>query len=62
MTKTAQNRITRAIRQKRRELTSIREEVEDLIDYLDVLEARADDDGKPMMTHEQVVKKYGLKS
>lgn len=40
---------------------AIREEVEDLFDYLDVLEARARDNGKPRLTHGEIKKRYGLK-
>jgi NTP pyrophosphatase (non-canonical NTP hydrolase) len=61
MTKAAKEEITRAIREKRRQLQNIREEVEDLLDHLDVLEARARDEGKPRLTHSQVKKRYGVK-
>ncbi|MBU6399868.1 MAG: hypothetical protein KGS61_06080 [Verrucomicrobia bacterium] len=46
---------------KREQLASIREEVEDLFDYLDVLEARARDRGKPKWSHAEVKQRYGLK-
>jgi hypothetical protein len=58
MTKTLVREIDRAVRQKRRELSQIREDVEDLLDYLDVLEARAKDAGKPRISHEEVKKRY----
>ncbi len=60
MTKTAAKEITRAIGQKRKQLAVIREEVEDLLDYLDLVEARARDQGKPLLTHADVKKRYGL--
>ena len=41
MTRTATKGITRVIGQKREQLAAIREEVEDLLDYLDLAEARA---------------------
>jgi hypothetical protein len=41
MTKTLEREIGRTVRQKRQQLSVIREEVENLLDYLDVLEARA---------------------
>jgi len=46
------------MRQKRRELSGIREEVEDLLDYLEVLEARVRDAGKPRSSHEEIKKRY----
>jgi hypothetical protein len=49
MTKALEKKIDRTIRRKREELVSLREEVEDLIDYLDILEARARDAGKPRL-------------
>ena len=60
MTKTAAKEITRAIGQKRKQLAVIREEVEDLLDYLDLAEARARDKGKPRLTHADLKKRYGL--
>jgi hypothetical protein len=47
------------VRQKRQQLSAIREEVENLLDYLAVLEARAIDAGKPRLSHDEVKKKYG---
>ena len=59
MTKTLEREISRKVRQKREELTAIRQEIEDLIDYLDVLQARVRDSGKARLTHDQVKKRYG---
>jgi hypothetical protein len=60
MTKTIEREITRTIVQKRKQLAVIREEVEDLLDYLDVVEARARDQGRPRVTHAEVKKRYNL--
>jgi len=60
MTKTVTKEITRTIGQKRKQLAAIRAEVEDLLDYLDLAEARARDQGKPRLTHAEVKKRYGL--
>ena len=43
-------------------LDKLREEMEDLEDYLDVLEARASNVGKPTYTTEQVRARLGLKA
>lgn len=39
----------------------IRDEVENLIDYLEVLEARARDQNKPTTAHAEVMKRYRVK-
>jgi hypothetical protein len=54
MTKTLEREIGRTVPQKRRELSQIREEVEDLLDYLDIVEARAKDAGKPRISHDEI--------
>jgi len=58
MTKTLEREIGRTVRQKRRELSQIREEVEDLLDYLDIVEARGKDAGKPRISHDEIEKRY----
>ena len=58
MTKTLEREIGRTVCEKRRQLSAIREEVEDLLDYLDVLEARVRDEGKPRISHNDVKKRY----
>ena len=58
MTKTLQREIGRTVREKRQQLSLIREEVENLLDYLDVLEARSKDAGKPRISHEEVKARY----
>lgn len=62
MTKTLAREIGRAVRQKREQLSAIREELEDLLDYLEVVEARAKDEGKPRMNHDEVKKRYARAS
>jgi tRNA U34 5-carboxymethylaminomethyl modifying GTPase MnmE/TrmE len=61
MSKTINKDLSKEIRQKRNQLVAIREEVENLIDYLEVLEARANDQAKPRTTHADVLKRYRIK-
>ena len=61
MTKTIEREFTKTIGAKRQQLAAIRDEVEDLLDYLDLVEARARDAGKPRLTHAEVKKRCGLK-
>jgi LytS/YehU family sensor histidine kinase len=49
------------ISRKRKQIASLREELEDLNDYLDLVEARVRDEGKPRLTHAEVKKRYGVK-
>jgi hypothetical protein len=58
MTKTLEREIGRTVRQKRQQLCAIRQEIENLLDYLAVLEARAKDIGKPRLSHDDVKKRY----
>ena len=58
MTKTLEREIGRTVRQKRRQLSEIREEVEDLMNYVDVLDARVRDAGKPRISHEEIKRRY----
>jgi hypothetical protein len=58
MTKTLEREIDRTVRRKRKELSQIREEVADLLDYLDLLDARAKDAAKPRVSHEEIKKRY----
>jgi LytS/YehU family sensor histidine kinase len=53
--------VVRSIHQKREQIATLREELEDLNDYLDLTEARVRDEGKPRLTHDEVKKRYGLK-
>ena len=43
-----------------KQITSLREQMEDLNDYLDLLEARARNKGKPTFSTEEVRKQLGL--
>ena len=61
MTKAVQQTVARSISKKREQIATLREELEDLNDYLDVTEARVRDEGKPRLTHAEVKKRYGLK-
>jgi len=53
--------VVRSIHKKREQIAALREEFEDLNDFLDLVEARVRDEGKPRLTHEEVKKRYGLK-
>jgi hypothetical protein len=61
MTRTIERKVSRTIQQKRHQLMAIREQIEDLLDYLDLLEARARDAGKARLTHAEVKRRYGLR-
>ena len=56
MTKTIQQTVARAISKKREQIAVLREELDDLNDYLDLTEARVRDEGKPRLTHAEVKK------
>ena len=43
-----------------KQISSLREQIEDLNDYLDLLEARARNQGKPTFSTEQVRQQLGL--
>jgi LytS/YehU family sensor histidine kinase len=61
MTKAVQQTVVRSIGRKREQIATLREELEDLNDYLDLTEARVRDEGKPRFTHAEIKKRYGLK-
>ena len=61
MTKTAERTVVRSISRKREQIATLRDELEDLNDYLDLVEARVRDDGKPRLTQAEVKKRYGVK-
>lgn len=48
------------VKQKHTKAT-LREDLEELNDYLDLTEARVRDEGKPRLTHAEVKKRYGVK-
>lgn len=51
----------KTIQEKREQLRVIREEIENLVDYLDVLKARVRDQNKPRTAHTEVMKRYRVK-
>jgi hypothetical protein len=53
--------LSKEIREKRQQLVAICEEVENLIDYLEVWRARANDQNKPRTAHAEVMKRYRVK-
>jgi LytS/YehU family sensor histidine kinase len=61
MIKPLEKTVVRSIRQKRQQIATLREELEDLNDYLDLTEARVRDEGKARLTHAGVKKRYGVK-
>jgi LytS/YehU family sensor histidine kinase len=61
MTKAVQQSVIRSISKKREQIATLREELEDLNDYLDLTEARVRDKGKPRLTHAEVKTRYGVK-
>jgi LytS/YehU family sensor histidine kinase len=61
MTKTVEKNLVRSIHQKREQIATLREELEDMNDYLDLTEARVRDEGKPRLTQAEVKKRYGVK-
>ena len=61
MTKAVQQTVVRSISKKREQIATLREELEDLNDYLDLTETRVRDEGKPRLTHAEVKKRYSVK-
>ncbi len=61
MTKAVQQTVVRDISHQREQIATLREELEDLNDYLDATEARVRDEGKPRLTQAEVKKRYGVK-
>jgi LytS/YehU family sensor histidine kinase len=61
MTKALQRTVVRSISRKREQIATLREELEDLNDYLNLVEARVRDQDKPRRIHMEVKKRYGLK-
>lgn len=54
--------VTNSVQRKRvlRQVSKLREEIADLMDYLDLLESRANDIGKPRCSTAEVRQKLGL--
>lgn len=61
MTKAVREALARDTSRKREQIAALREELEDLNDYLDLVEARVRDKGSPRVSHTEVKKRYGLK-
>ena len=61
MSKTLERELTKTIREKREQLLAIRDEVEDSIDYLEVIEDRVRDRKKTRLSHTEVTKGFNLK-
>ncbi len=61
MTKVMEKEVVSTIKRRRGDLLAIREEIEDLMDYLDVLEARTRSNGKRRLSHDEVKKRFGIK-
>jgi hypothetical protein len=61
MIKALEKTVVRSIRQKREQIATLREELEDLNDYLDLTEDRVRDEGKARLTHAEVKKRYGVR-
>ncbi|SPE52946.1 hypothetical protein SBV1_1620014 [Verrucomicrobia bacterium] len=61
MIKALEKTVARSIRQKREQIATLREELQDLNDYLDLTEARVRDEGKTRLTHAEVKKRYRIK-
>ena len=61
MGKTINKYLSREIRKKREQLVAIRDEFDNLIDYLEIIEARAGDQKKPRLSHTEVIKRYCVK-
>ena len=61
MIKAVPQTVIRSLSKKREQIATLRKELEDLNDYLDLTEARVRDEGKPRLTHSEVKKRYGVK-
>jgi hypothetical protein len=58
MTKAVLERVDNEIKRRRTEVSRLHTELEDLEDYLDVLEARRRAIGKPTLTQTEMEKRY----
>jgi len=61
MTKATLKILDADIKKRRREVTRLQEDLEDLEDYLDVLEARRKSLGKSTLTQAEAERRYGVK-
>ena len=58
MSKSALEQVDAEIERRRSEVSKLHEQLEDLEDYLDVLEARRKSAGKPTYTQSEMEKRY----
>ena len=58
MTDIALKELDTDIRKRRKQVTQLRQDLNDMEDYLDILEARRRSLGKPRLTQAQVEKRY----
>ena len=61
MTEPALKELDADIRKKRQQVGQLRQDLEDMEDYLDVLEARRKSLGKPLLTQAQAERRYAAK-
>ena len=61
MTEPALKELDADIRKRREQVSQLRHDLEDMEDYLDVLEARRKSLGKPLLTLAQVERRYVAK-
>ncbi len=61
MTELALKELDADIRKRREQVSQLRHDLEDMEDYLDILEARRRSLGKPLLTQTQVERRYTAK-
>ena len=61
MTDIALKELDTDIRKRRKQVSQLRQDLEEMEDYLDILEARRRSLGKPRLTQAQVEKRYAVK-
>ena len=61
MTEPALKELDADIRKKREQVSQLRHDLEEMEDYLDVLEARRKSLGKPLITQAQAERRYAAK-
>jgi hypothetical protein len=53
-----EKQLLKTLRRQREQLVKICQDIEDLLDYLKVLEARSMDEKKPRLTHADVMERF----
>ena len=61
MTEPALKELDADIRKRREQVSQLRHDLEDMEDYLDILEARRKSLGKPQLTQAQAERRYAAK-